>query len=286
MCPARCKEVVGRLCKDMNLSQRRVCKALGVARSVVRYEPLLPDKDKELVSKMLELAKEHPRYGYRRVAVLLRAEGWRVNNKRVRRLWRQQGLKIPKKVKKRRRLGHTGNSCIRRRATKMNEVWSYDFLFDQTADGRPLKILPIVDEFTRECLVMLVGRSLGAKEVLGALAKAAQQRGMPEHLRSDNGPEFIANQVKQWLQEEGTKTLYIEPGSPWENAYSESFNSRLRDELLNGELFSSEKEAAVLLERHRRVYNEERPHSSLGYVAPAVFARKCVADQAKEASSA
>ena len=163
---------------------------------------------------MLELAREHPRYGYRRVAALLRADGWRVNNKRVRRLWRQEGFKIPKKVKKKRRLGHTGNSCVRRRATKMNEVWSYDFIFDQTADGRPLKILPIVDEYTRECLVMLVGRSLGAKEVIGALAKAASQRGMPEHLRSDNGPEFIAEAVRRWLTQEGTKTLYIEPGSP------------------------------------------------------------------------
>jgi len=270
----------------MDLSQRRVCKALGVARSLVRYQARLPEKDRALVSKMLELARENHRYGYRRVAALLRADGWRVNNKRVRRLWRQQGLKIPRKVKKRRRLGHTANSCVRRRAVRMNEVWSYDFLFDQTADGRPLKILPIVDEFTRECLVMLVGRSLAAKDVLGALAKAAGQRGMPEHLRSDNGPEFIAFEVRKWLAQEGTGTLYIEPGSPWENAYSESFNSRLRDELLDGELFSSLKEAAVLLEQHRRAYNEERPHSSLGYVAPAAFARQCAqADQA-EASSA
>jgi putative transposase len=271
----------------MDLSQRRVCKALGVARSLVRYEPRLPAKDGGLVARMHELAKQHPRYGYRRVAALLRAEGWRVNDKRVRRLWRQQGLKIPRRVKKKRRLGHAGNGCTRRRATRMNEVWSYDFIFDQTADGRPLKILPIVDEFTGECLVMLVGRSLAARDVIKALAKAASQRGMPEHLRSDNGPEFIALAVKRWLQEVGTATLYIEPGSPWENAYSESFNSRLRDELLNGELFSSEKEAAVLLEQHRRAYNEERPHSSLGYVAPAVFARQCAqADQAKEASSA
>jgi putative transposase len=270
----------------MHLSQRRVCKALGVTRSLVRYQARLPEKDRELVSKMLELAREHPRYGYRRVAALLRADGWRVNNKRVRRLWRQQGLKIPKKVKKKHRLGHDGNGCTRRRATRMNEVWSYDFLFDQTADGRPLKILPIVDEFTRECLVMLVGRRLGAKEVIKALAKAAAERGMPEHLRSDNGPEFIAKEVRRWLAEVETATLYIEPGSPWENAYSESFNSRLRDELLNGELFSSEKEAAVLLEQHRRAYNEERPHSSLGYVAPAVFARQCAqADQAKASSA-
>lgn len=270
----------------MDLSQRRVCKALGVARSLARYQARLPGKDSGLVARMRELAKGHPRYGYRRVAALLRAEGWRVNNKRVRRLWRQQGLKIPRRVKKKRRLGHDGNSCVRRRATRMNEVWSYDFVFDQTADGRPLKILPIVDEFTRECLAMLVGRSLAAKDVIGALAKAAEVRGMPEHLRSDNGPEFIAKAVRRWLACEGTKTLYIEPGSPWENAYSESFNSRLRDELLNGELFSSEKEAAVLLERHRRVYNEERPHSSLGYVAPAVFARQCIqADQTKVPSA-
>jgi transposase InsO family protein len=249
---------------------------------MVRYEPRLPDKDKELVGKMREMAGKHPRYGYRRIAALLRADGWRVNDKRVRRLWRLEGFKIPRKVRKKRRLGHSANSCLRRRAVKMNEVWSYDFVFDQTADGRALKILPIVDEFTRECLVMVVGRSLGAADVVKALAKAARERGMPEHLRSDNGTEFIANQVKQWLQEVGTQTLYIEPGSPWENAYSESFNSRLRDELLNGELFSSLKEAEVLLEQHRRAYNEERPHSSLGYVAPAVFARSCVqADQAK-----
>jgi transposase InsO family protein len=270
----------------MHLSQRRVCKALGVARSLVRYQARLPGKDSGLVARMHELARENPRYGYRRVAALLRAEGWRVNNKRVRRLWRQQGLKIPKRVKKKRRLGHDGNGCTRRRATRMNEVWSYDFLFDQTADGRPLKILPIVDEFTRECLVMLVGRRLGAREVIKALAKAAAERGMPEHLRSDNGPEFIAKKVRRWLAEVETATLYIEPGSPWENAYSESFNSRLRDELLNGELFSSEKEAVVLLERHRRVYNEERPHSSLGYVAPAVFARQCAQADQDKASSA
>jgi putative transposase len=270
----------------MHLSQRRVCKALGVPRSLVRYRARLPGKDGELIGRMRELAKEHPRYGYRRVAALLRVEGWRANDKRVRRLWRREGLKIPKKVKKKRRLGHDGNGCTRRRATRANEVWSYDFLFDQTADGRRLKILPIVDEYTRECLVMLVARRLTARDVIGALARAAVQRGMPDHLRSDNGPEFIAQEVKQWLAEAGTATLYIEPGSPWENAYSESFNSRLRDELLNGELFSSLKEAAVLLDQHRKAYNEERPHSSLGYVAPAVFARQCAqADQAKASSA-
>ena len=258
---------------------------MGVARSLVRYQARLPDKDSGLVARMHELARENPRYGHRRVAALLRAEGWRVNDKRVRRLWRRQGLKIPKK-EKRRRLGHSGNGCTRRRAARMNEVWSYDFVFDQTADGRRLKILPIVDEFSRECLVMLVARRLTAQDVIRALTKAAVQRGMPEHLRSDNGPEFIASAVRRWLACEGTATLYVEPGSPWENAYSESFDSRLRDELLDGELFSSEKEAVVLLEQWRRAYNEELPHSSLGYVAPAVFARQCAqADQAKASSA-
>lgn len=260
----------------MDLPQRRVCKALGVARSLVRYSSRLPAKDAALVGAMRELARKHPRWGYRKIAALLRAGGWRVNNKRVRRLWRREGFKIPRKVRKKRRLGHDGSGCVRRRATKMNEVWSYDFLFDQTADGRPLKILPILDEFTRECLVMLVGRSLKAADVIRALAKAASERGMPEYLRSDNGPEFIADAVRGWLKERGTETLYIEPGSPWQNPYSESFNSRLRDEMLDGELFSSEKEARVLLERHRVFHNEERPHSSLGYVAPAVFARQCL----------
>jgi transposase InsO family protein len=235
---------------------------------------------------MRELARKHPRYGYRRVAALLRAGGRRVNDKRVRRLWRQEGFKVPRKVKKKRRLGDAGNGCTRRRATRANEVWSYDFIFDQTADGRALKILPVVDEFTRECVVMLVGRSLAARDVIKAVAEAARGRGMPEHLRSDNGPEFIADAVRAWLAQGGTGTLYIEPGSPWENAYSESFNSRLRDELLNGELFSGLKEAEVLLEQYRRAYNEERPHSSLGYVAPAVFARRCVQAGSAAASPA
>lgn len=239
-----------------------------------------------MVRRMHELAQHNRRYGYRRIAALLRAEGYRVNNKRVRRLWRREGLKIPRRGKKRRRLRHDGNGCTRRRATRPNEVWSYDFVFDQTADGRRLKILPIVDEYTRECVAMLVGRRLTARDVVKAVGKAARERGMPQHLRSDNGPEFIAREVREWLAQEKTETLYIEPGSPWENAYSESFNSRLRDELLNLELFSSEKEAVVILEQWRRAYNEERPHSSLGYVAPAVFARQCVQAGSATASPA
>jgi transposase InsO family protein len=224
---------------------------------------------------MHELARRHPRYGYRRVAALLRQEGWRVNTKRVHRLWRREGLKVPQKQRKRRRLGTSANGCTRRRAERADEVWSYDFVLDQTADGRRLKVLPIVDEYTRECLALVVARRITARDVVAVLARLFRERGRPAHLRSDNGPEFIAGAVKEWVAKSGVGTLYIEPGSPWENAYSESFNSRLTDEVLDREVFSSLPEAQVLLAEYRRQYNEERPHSSLGYVAPAVFAAAC-----------
>jgi transposase InsO family protein len=261
--------------QELGVSERRACKALGVGRSGVRYSPRTAPDRGALVKRMHELARRHPRYGYRRVAALLRQEGWRVNAKRVHRLWRQEGLKVPQKQRKKRRLGSSANGCTRRRAGRANEVWSYDFVLDQTADGRRLKILPVVDEHTRECLVMAVERRMTARDVVAVLARLFGERGAPAHLRSDNGPEFIAEAVKQWLAESGVATLYIEPGSPWENAYSESFNSRLADEVLDREVFSSLREAQVLLEGHRRQYNEERPHSSLGYVAPAVFAAAC-----------
>ena len=181
----------------MGLSQRRVCKALGVHRSGVRYASKLAARMPDLVKRLRELARKHPRFGYRRVTALLRAEGWPVNRKRVRRLWRLEGLKIPRRVKKRRRPGHSGNGCTRRRATRVNEVWSYDFVFDQTSDGRRLKVLPIVDEYSRECVAMVVARNMTARDVVAALERVAKERGMPGHLRSDNGPEFIAQEVKQ-----------------------------------------------------------------------------------------
>jgi putative transposase len=224
---------------------------------------------------MIELAREHPRYGYRRITALLRREGWSVNRKRVHRLWRQAGLKVPQVQRKRRRLGSSDNSCTRRRSERPNHVWSYDFVLDQTADGRRLKVLPIVDEYTRECLTIEVERSLTAEDVVSTLEYLFEVRGEPEHIRSDNGPEFIAEAVKGWLARRGAKTLYIAPGSPWENAYSETFNSRLRDELLDREVFESLKEAKVLLEDHRLDYNHRRPHSSLGYRTPAEFAAAC-----------
>jgi putative transposase len=262
--------------REAGVSERRACRALGVNRSVVRYRPKASAGREALVARMHELARAHPRYGYRRVWALLVREGWRVNRKRVHRLWRREGLKVPQKQRKRRRLGSSANGSQRRRAGRVNEVWSYDFVMDQTADGRRLKILPVVDEYTRECLALVVARRLTAADVVGVLTGLFAERGRPAYLRSDNGPEFVATAVKTWLARSGVQTLYIEPGSPWENAYSESFNSRLTDEVLDREVFASVKEAAVLLSEYRRAYNVDRPHSSLGYVAPAVFAARCV----------
>ncbi len=195
----------------------------------------------------------------------------RVNRKRVHRIWRLEGLKVVQKQRKRRRLGTSDNGVVRRAAQHRNQVWSYDFVMDQTEDGKRLKMLPIVDEFTRECLEIEVARHLTAQDVIGVLDRLFKERGAPAFLRSDNGPEFIAEAVKAWLAESGVKTLYIEPGSPWQNAYSESFNSRFRDELFDREVFTSLTEAQVLVEDYRCEYNTERPHSSLGYQTPAAF---------------
>ena len=229
-----------------------------------------PDEQR-LVKRLRALSRQHPRFGYRRITRLLQVEGWRVNRKRVRRLWRQEGLKVPRKQRKKRRLGSSVNGASRYRAEHPNHVWSYDFIEDQTVDGRRLKILPIVDEFTRECLTIEVERHMTAQDVIATLRFLFELRGPPEYLRSDNGPEFIAQAVKDWLSESGVGTLYIEPGSPWQNAYSESFNSRFRDELLNRELFETLAEAKVLIEDFRLDYNHRRPHSALEYRTPAAF---------------
>jgi putative transposase len=261
----------------MKVSQRRACTALGWARSSIRYVATTATEEQRLVQQLIQLSRRHPRYGYRRMTALLRGGGWRVNQKRVQRLWREHGLKVPQKQRKRRRLGTSANGATRRRAEHRNHVWSYDFIEDRTADGRKLKLLPIVDEFTRECLTIEVERSMTAEEVVATLEYLFELRGAPEFLRSDNGPEFIAQAVRQWLQESMVGTLYIAPGSPWENPYSESFNSRLRDELLNREVFDTLKEAKVLTEDYRLEYNHRRPHSSLAYSTPAAYAARCPA---------
>lgn len=233
---------------------------------------------------MVGLSRENPRYGYRRVWAMLRREGWPVNKKRVHRLWKEEALKVPRKQRKRRRLAEGGseNGCTRRRAERKNHVWSYDFVMDRTEDGRTLKMMPVVDEYTRECLTIEVERSITAEDVVATLALLFEHRGEPSFIRSDNGPEFIAKTLKRWLEISGVKTLYIEPGSPWENAYSEAFNSRLGDELLKREVFSGLLEAKVLVEEYKNHYNRERPHSALGYLPPAEFAASCELAKADE----
>lgn len=275
MSPARKRRAVEHLQQHAEVSQRRACQTVAQPRATQRYRAGKPAADRSLVQRLRELARRHPRYGYRRITALLRAEGRRINRKRVQRLWRQEGLKVPMKQGKRRRLGQTPNGIQHRRAERPNQVWSYDFVWDQTADGRPLKWLPVVDEYTRECLALPVARSLTGADVIAQLRRLVAARGAPEYLRSDNGPEFIAHAVRAWLAREQIATLYIAPGSPWENAYSESFNSRLRDEFLNREQFDSVTEARVLGAGHRREYNERRPHSALGYRTPTEFGAAC-----------
>ncbi len=257
---------------SFQVSERRACRALDVPRSSRRYVGAEREREEELLLRIRSLARENPRYGYRRIRALLVREGWSVNLKRVHRLWRREGLKVPPIQRKRRRLGQSENGCVRRRSERPNHVWSYDFVHDQTADGRGLKMLPVVDEFTRECLAIEVERHLTARDVVSTLEYLFEVRGEPEFIRSDNGPEFIAEAVRSWLAGRGAKTLYIAPGSPWENAYVETFNGRFRDELLNREEFETLKEAKVIVEDHRLDYNHRRPHSALGYRTPAEFA--------------
>jgi len=215
------------------------------------------------------LASRYGRYGYRRITALLKRAGWQVGKDRVERIWRREGLKVPQQQKPRGRLWLNDGSCLRLRPTHANHVWSYDFVSARTHDGRTVRLLNLIDESTRECLLIRGERRWSSAKVIGALADVMVVKGVPEHLRSDNGPEFVARDLRKWLAGTGAKTLYIEPGSPWENGYCESFNSKLRDEFLNGEIFYSMKELRVLAERWRVHYNTIRPHSSLGYRPPA-----------------
>jgi len=258
--------------RTLDVSERRACQVVGQPRSTQRYGAKRPDRDRPLLKRMKQLRRKHPRYGYRRIWVRLVRKGWQVNLKRVHRLWKEAGWQIRTKAKKKRRLGSSENGCTQRQAERRNQVWSYDFVFDRTEDGRQLKFLPILDEHTRESLTIEVGRSITGQGVVDTLAYLFRVHGEPEFIRSDNGPEFIAKAVRDWLDASGVQTLYIEPGSPWENGYSESFNSRFRDEFLDREIFMSLAEAKVLAEQHRVYHNLDRPHSSLGYQTPAEFA--------------
>ena len=260
------------------VSERRACGAIGQPRSTQRYAGRKAERDRRLVERMVGLSRENPRYGYRRVWALLRREGWSVNKKRVHRLWREEGLKVPQRQQKRRRVleGASENGCKRRRAEHKDHVWSYDFVMDRTEDGRRLKMMPVVDEHTRECLAIEVERSITAEDVIGTLARLFGQRGAPAFVRSDNGPEFVARALKRWLEVSDVGALYIEPGSPWENAYAESFIGRFGDELLKREAFAGLVEAKVLAEEYREHHNHRRPHSALvGYRTPSEFAASC-----------
>jgi len=254
----------------LKLSERRVCRVLGQHRSTQRRIPQGRDDEARLTADLIDLARQYGRYGYRKIAELLRSQaGWVVNDKRVERIWRREGLKVPQKQPKRGRLWLGDGSCIRLRAERPNHVWSYDFVEDRTHDGRKYRMLNVIDEFTHECLAIRVSRKLKAVDVIDVLSDLFILRGVPGHVRSDNGPEFVAKAVQEWIAAVGAKAAYIAPGSPWENGFIESFNARLRDELLDGEIFYSLKEAKIVIESWRRHYNTLRPHGSLGYKPPA-----------------
>lgn len=257
------------------ISERRACKAVGQPRATQRFKGLRAERDRELLERIQVLARENPTMGYRMIWALLRNGGVEVNVKRVHRLWKRAGLKVAKPKARAARCGTSENASHVKQAEAPNHVWTYDFTFDETRDGRKLKFLVVVDEYTRQCLRIEVNRSMGTKTVIRILAELMQIHGEPGALRSDNGPEFIANAVREWLAAAGVSTYYIQPGSPWENAYVESFNSGFRRDFLSRELFNTLVEAQVLAEKHRLWYNHVRPHSSLDYQTPAQFAIAC-----------
>jgi putative transposase len=275
--PSRKRAAVVHLEASFEVSERRACDVADQPRSTQRYEPRPASDEAAVVTRMHELVRGQPRFGYRRIAVLLQREGFHANFKRVYRLWRREGLKVPQKPRKRRRLGTSANSCIRHRAAHRNHVWCWDFIFDRTVNGSSLKWLSVVDEFTRECLVLKVSRSITSVDVIEFFQGLFVAHGVPQHIRSDNGPEFIAAGLRSWLSAAQVGPLYVAPASPWENGYAESFHSKVRDEFLACEVFETVRDAQALGTAWRQSYNEERPHMSLGYRTPAEFARACAA---------
>ena len=260
---------MARIRESYDLSERRACRLLDHPRGTQRYVSQFRLDEDELTQAIIALASTYGRYGYRRITALLQAAGWEVGTDRVERIWRREGLMVPQKQNPKGRLWLNDGSCIRLRPERRNHVWSYDFVEAQTHDGRKLRLMTLIDEFSRECLAIRVARKINGLGVLETMAKVMMVRGVPEHIRSDNGPEMTSKAVRNWLANVGAQTLYIEPGSPWENGYCESFNSKLRDELLNGEILYSLREAQVLIEQWRNHYNTLRPHSALGYQPPA-----------------
>lgn len=280
MTAARRRLIATDIRDQFQVSERRASRALDLPRSSLRYAPVGRDLEAALARRVEELAGVHPRFGYRRIWALLVREGWSVNKKAVRRIWRLSGLKLapPRALPRPRRPhGQDANACHLRPSRGKDDVWTWDFLFDRTSDGRSLKWLSLIDEYTRECLALEARRSMTADEIRVILAGVAAERGGPPHrVRSDNGPEFVAEVVRTWLEGTGSGTLYVAPASPWQNGYAESFHSKLRDEFLDREDFESEPQAQALGTLWKGEYNTERPHSSLGYLTPAEFAATCV----------
>lgn len=260
--------------QELGLSERHACQLVYQPRGTQRYQPTQRNDEDSLTRAIIALASQYGRYGYRRIKIKLREAGWNVGKDRVERIWRREGLKVPQKQKPRGRLWLNDGSCVQLRPERPNHVWSYDFVSAFTHDGTTVRMLNLIDEYTRECLTIYVSRRINSNQVIEVLAAAMIEHGIPEYIRSVNGPEFVAIELRKWLAQTGATTLCIEPGSPWENGYCESFNSKLRDEFLNGEIFYSLKEVKVLAERWRVYYNTERPHSSLGYRPPAPQTRR------------
>ena len=282
MSPERRRRTVAEVRRSLGpdqVSERRACRVLGQPRGTQRYTQRRPADEQKLLVEMRRIARRRPRFGSPRIYDRLRNRGWIVNHKRVERLWSQEGMQVPRKQQKRRRLprGGSENSCVRKRALRPNHVWSYDFVEDRTERGRKLRMLVVIDEFTRESLAIEVAWSFTARQVVEVLQYVFAVRGAPEHIRSDNGPEFVAREVTRWLDQADVKTLFIAKASPWENGYVESFNSRFRDELLDRELFLGLEDARWIVDRWRLDFNHHRPHSSLEYQTPAEFAARCAA---------
>ena len=265
--PAQNKQAVAYVVDQRLCSERRACRYLGVYRATYRYPVKSPlPQQVQLHQRIVSLSWQYPRYGYRRIRAILEREGWSVSRKQVQRIRRKEGLKVHPKPQRIPRQGvSTG---LPTQATHRNHVWTWDFIFDRTDKGSTLKMLTMLDEYTRQCLAIRVERQIRSGQVLATLWQAMMQYGIPEHIRSDNGTEFIAGKIQRWLRVNQIKTLYIEPGSPWQNGYIESFHSRFRDECLNREWLLNLREARVVIEDWRQHYNTERPHSRLGYLSP------------------
>jgi len=257
-----------------HVSERRACRLLGQHRSTQRHRPQVRDRDEAARTRLKKFSEDHPRYGYRRAGEVMRREGYRINDKRVYRLWRELDLRVPQRRRRWRQVGEASNGCHVIKAKEPNDIWAYDFLSDQTCEGKAMKILAIVDEFTREPLALMPARSIRAKDLIETLRSLFAARAQPRAIRSDNGPEFVAEALRTFLDDLEVAPLFIAPGAPWQNGYAESFNSRLRDELLDREIFGSLLEAKVVLEEYRRHYTEERLHSALGYLTPKEYAAR------------